>query len=174
MMAHPSILISVTTAEALIRLLTRFAGIAENEHRPLMGTRRPLQASIRHAFFSAFRDKMRSPAETACSIAKARNTSPDDQGYDSHFLGAVDEDHFLRHQNWTRALITLRDLKAPRFTDVGLNIHCGEYDARMLDARRVGLIEENFESTDVEIIHRELRRVLSTDLKSPIGSIRYW
>ena len=43
-----------TTEEALIRLLTRFAGIAENENRPLMGTRRPLQATIRHALFLCF------------------------------------------------------------------------------------------------------------------------
>ena len=41
-----------TTREALIRLLTRFAGIAENENRPLQGTRRPLQATIRHALYS--------------------------------------------------------------------------------------------------------------------------
>ena len=43
-----------TTEEALIRLLTRFTGIAENENRPLTGTRGPLQATIRHALFLCF------------------------------------------------------------------------------------------------------------------------
>ena len=43
-----------TTEDALIRLVTRFAGIAENENRPLTGTRGPLQATIRHALFFCF------------------------------------------------------------------------------------------------------------------------
>jgi hypothetical protein len=38
----------------LIVLLTRFLGIAENEHKPKTGTRLPLQATIRHALFLCF------------------------------------------------------------------------------------------------------------------------
>ena len=43
-----------TSEDALIRLLTRFAGIAENKNRPLSGTRGPLQATVRHALFLCF------------------------------------------------------------------------------------------------------------------------
>ena len=158
-----------TTAEALIRLLTRFAGIAENEHRPLMGTRRPLQATIRHALFLciqrqdeiASRDRLFHRQGEEYIPQTIKDTIP-------YFLGAVDEDHFLRQNELDDALITLRDLKAQRdLLKRGTEHSLRRIRRFMLDARRVGLIEENFESTDVEIIHRELRRVLSTDLKSP-------
>ena len=158
-----------TTTEALIRLLTRFAGIVENENRPLMGTRRPLQATIRHALFLciqrqdeiASRDRLFHRQGEEFIPRTIKDTIP-------YFLGAVDEDHFLRQNELDDALIILRDLKAQRdLLQRGTDNSLGRIRRFVLDARRVGLIEENFESTDVEIIHRELRRVVSTDIKSP-------
>lgn len=43
--------------EGLVPLLSRFAGISENEHRPITGTRLPLQATIRHALFLCIQDQ---------------------------------------------------------------------------------------------------------------------
>jgi len=43
--------------EGLTPLLSQFAGIAENEHRPISGTRRPLRATIKHALFLCIQDQ---------------------------------------------------------------------------------------------------------------------
>lgn len=157
------------TEEALIRLLTRFSGILENENRPLSGTRGPLQATIRHALFLCFqkqdeiasRDRLFHRQGDQFIPQAIKDTIP-------YFLGAVDEDHFLRQNELDDAKLSLQKLEArwsamQDFGDlaqVGIRRH-------LLDARRVGLVDEDFETGDVELAIQELRRVLSTDLQSP-------
>ena len=158
-----------TTQEALIRLITRFAGVAENEHRPLMGTRRPLQATIRHALLLciqrqdeiASRDRLFHRQGEQFMPQTLKDTIP-------YFLGAVDEDHFFRQNELDDANRTLRELELSkdvmqRSTDNALR----RVRNFVLDARRVGLIDENFESTDIKTCLVELKRAVSTDLRSP-------
>ena len=158
-----------TTEEALIRLLTRFAGIAENENRPLMGTRRPLQATIRHALFLCFqkqdeiasRDRLFHRQGDQFIPQAIKDTLP-------YFLGAVDEEHFLRQNELDDAKLSLRQLEARR---EAMKSDDDRAHARIrrfvLDARRVGLVNEDFEPTEVERALQELERVLVMDLQSP-------
>ena len=158
-----------TTADGLVRLLTRFAGIAENEHRPLHGTRRPLKATIRHALFLciqrqdeiASRDRLFHRQGEQFIPQAIKDTLP-------FFLGAVDEDHFLRQNELDNAKEKLRHLEnrkdiLKRANDDALH----RIRSFVLDGRRVGLIDGNFEPTDVESAIKELTRVLSIDPRSP-------
>ena len=157
------------TEEALIRLLTRFAGIDENENRPLTGTRGPLQATIRHALFLCFqkqdeiasRDRLFHRQGEEFIPRTIKDTIP-------YFLGAVDEEHFLHQNELDDARLSLRELEARR------NAMKSDDDRALarirrfvLDARRVGLIDEAFEPVDVELGLRELRRVTELDLQEP-------
>ena len=156
------------TEEALIRLLTRFTGIAENENQPLTGIRRPLQATIRHALFFCFqkqdeiasRDRLFHRQGDQFIPQAIKDTIP-------YFLGAVDEDHFLRQNELDDAKLSLQQLEARR------NVMQSNDDTQtgirrlFLDARRVGLVDEGFETTEIELALQELRRVLAMDLQSP-------
>ena len=158
-----------TTQEGLVRLLTRFAGIAENENRPLHGTRRPLQATIRHALFLCFqkqdeiasRDRLFHRQGEQFIPQAIKDTIP-------YFLGAVDEQHLLRQNQLdeaTRALSRLEVRRDASGSDDG-RIRAGI--RRVLqDARRVGLIDEDFEPSDVELALAELRQAMAADLRSP-------
>ena len=158
-----------TTEEALIRLLTRLAGIAENENRPLMGTRGPLQATIRHALFLCFqkqdeiasRDRLFHRQGDQFIPQAIKDTIP-------YFLGAVDEEHFLRQNELDDARLSLRQLDARR---EAMKSDDNRAHARIrrfvLEARRIGLIDENFEPTEVELAMQELQRVTAMDLQSP-------
>lgn len=158
-----------TTQDALTRLLTRFAGIAENEHRPLTGTRGPLQATIRHALFLCFqkqdeiasRDRLFHRQGEQFIPQAIKDTLP-------YFLGAVDEDHLLRQNELDSAKLELGRLEARRDA---MEASTGDLRQRMrqflIDARRVGLIDGRFESTDTDVVLRELSKVVSTDIQSP-------
>ena len=157
------------TEEALIRLLTRFSGIAENENRPLSGTRGPLQATIRHALFMCFqkqdeiasRDRLFHRQGDQFIPQAIKDTFP-------YFLGAVDEDHFLRQNELDDAKLTLQQLEARRSSMQDFANRAQDGIRRLLlDARRVGLVDEDFETSDVEYSLQELRRVFTADFHSP-------
>ena len=120
-------------------------------------------------FFYAFRNKMKSPAETDCFIARAKNTF---RGHIKdtipYFLGAVDEEHFLRQNELDDAKLSLRQLEARREAMKSDDDRTHTQIRRfVLDARRVGLVNEDFEPVDVELGLRELKRVMESDLQSP-------
>lgn len=157
------------TEDALIRLLTRFAGIAENEHRPLTGTRGPLQATIRHALFLCFqkqdeiasRDRLFHRQGDQFIPQAIKDTLP-------YFLGAVDEDHFLRQNELDDAKQNLRNLEGQkealkRNTDQALQ----QIRRFILDAKRVGLIDQSFETQDNTAAIAELKKAISKDVDSP-------
>lgn len=158
-----------TTEEALIRLLTRFAGIAENEHRPLTGTRGPLQATIRHAIFLCFqkqdeiasRDRLFHRQGDQFIPQAIKDTLP-------YFLGAVDEDHFLRQNELDDARQELRKLEAQK---EALKRNSEESNQKIrrfiLDAKRVGLIDQGFETQDNALALVELQKAVSTEIDSP-------
>ena len=158
-----------TTEDALIRLITRFAGIAENEHRPLTGTRRPLQATIRHALFLCFqkqdeiasRDRLFHRQGDERIPQAIKDTIP-------YFLGAVDEDHFLRQDELDKAKLALSELEARRDA---LKVHderaYTQIRGFLIDARRVGLIDHDYEPTNTQHALRELSAVADGEFRSP-------
>ena len=158
-----------TTEEALVRLVTRFAGIAENENRPLIGTRGPLQATIRHALFFCFqkqdeiasRDRLFHRQGDEYIPRAIKDTAP-------YFLGAVDEEHFLRQNELDDATLSLRELQTRRdaMKSQGDRLHA-RVRHFILDARRVGLIDDDFEPIDLQLAVQELGRVVATDFRSP-------
>ena len=85
-----------------------------------------------------------------------------------YFLGAVDEEHFLRQNELDNAILSLRELEARRGA---IRSGAAGAEARVrrsiLDARRVGLIEQDFEPIDIQLALRELKRVVETDFQSP-------
>ena len=157
------------TEEALVRLLTRFAGIAENENRPLTGTRGPLQATIRHALFLCFQKQDEIASRDRLFHRQGEQYIPRTiQDTIPYFLGAVDEDHFLRQNELDDARLSLRQLEARRDAMKSEDDRAqGRVRRFLLDARRVGLVDEDFEPAEMELALHELRRVLDTDLQSP-------
>lgn len=157
------------TEDALIRLLTRFAGIAENENRPLTGTRGPLQATIRHALWMCFqkqdeiasRDRLFHRQGDPFIPQHIKDTIP-------YFLGAVDEDHFLRQNELDDARAELRQLEARRDAMKKNTDNALQRIRRFVqDAKRVGLIGQSFESDDIELSLSELQRAAASDVQSP-------
>lgn len=157
-----------TSKEALIQLLSRFAGISENESRPLSGTRDPLQATVRHALFLCFQKQDEIASRNRLFHRQGdqfipqtiRDTIP-------YFLGAVDEEHFLRQSELDDAKRLLHKLESRREA-----MKSDDYSARervqsvVLEARRAGLIDEKFESVDSELMLKELERVKAIDIRS--------
>lgn len=159
-----------TTEDALIRLITRFAGIAENENRPLTGTRGPLQATIRHALWLCFqkqdeiasRERLFHRQGDPFIPQHLKDTIP-------YFLGAVDEDHFLRQNELDDARSHLRQIEARRDAMTKTTDNALQRVRRfILDGKRVGLIDETFESDDIELCLMELKKAMTVDVRSPI------
>lgn len=157
------------TLDALIRLLTRFAGIAENENRPLTGTRRPLQATVRHALFLCFqkqdeiasRDRLFHRQGDQFIPQAIKDTIP-------YFLGAVDEDHFLRQNELEDARRSLQTLESKRDSLEKSSEQTREKVRRYLfEARRVGLINGDYESIELEDAIEILNGVVTADVQSP-------
>ena len=157
------------TEEALIRLLTRFAGIEENEHRPLSGTRGPLQATIRHALFLCFQKQDEIASRERLFHRQGEQFIPQAiKDTFPYFLGAVDQGHFLRQHELDEARRSLRALEAQRDA---LRIESKRAHSRvrrfLLEARRVGLVSDDFEVQDSHLGIQELRRVLTVDFQAP-------
>jgi hypothetical protein len=155
--------------EELISLLSRFIDISENEHRPQTGTRRPLQATIRHALFLCFqkqdeidnRDRLFHRQGDEFIPQAIKDTLP-------YFLGAIDEDHFLRQHELDNAREALRELeqKAARQRDQG-NIDLGRVRRLVNDGKRVGIVDQQFEPVDQSEVLSRLEAAVRVELSSP-------
>ena len=156
---------NVIPVEELGRLVTRFAGIAENEHRPVTGTRRPLSANISHALFLCFqkqdeiasRDRLFHRQGEPYILDAIKDTLP-------YFLGAVDQEHFLHQRELDAAQGELRGLEAHR-DSLRASAERALSHARqfILDGKRAGLVDEGFETSDPQIALQELQRVARTN-----------
>ncbi|MDT0499175.1 DUF3732 domain-containing protein [Algiphilus sp. W345] len=159
----------------LITLLTRFVGIAENEHRPLSGTRLPLQATIRHALFLCFqkqdeidnRDRLFHRQGEQFIPQAIKDTFP-------YFLGAVDEEHFLRQHELDMAREALRALeqRIAQLKDQR-NFDLNRIRRLINDGKRVGIIRQEFEpvASDLDaalgVLEAASRTELLTDRSIP-------
>lgn len=158
-----------TTEEALIRLLTRFTGISENENRPITGTRRPSQATIRHALFLCFQKQDEIASRNRLFHRQGEEYIPQTiKDTIPYFLGAIDQEHFQRQNELDDTKKQLRQLEVRREL---MNKEEGTIDAQtrriILEARRVGLVDHNFEPSNIDLALQELKRVSGEDLRSP-------
>lgn len=159
----------------LITLLTRFIGIAENEHRPQSGTRLPLQATIRHALFLCFqkqdeidnRDRLFHRQGEQFIPQAIKDTFP-------YFLGAVDEEHFLRQHELDMAREALRALeqRVAQSKDQK-NFDLNRIRRLLNDGKRVGIVRQDFEpvasdlQAAVDTLEGASRTELLTDRSIP-------
>lgn len=160
---------SVIPVNELERLVTRFTGISENEHRPVSGTRRPLRANISHALFLCFqkqdeiasRERLFHRQGEPFIPQAIKDTLP-------YFLGAIDQEHFLRQRELDLAQAELRELIAKRDSLIASTARALEKTRRyILDGKRVALIDESFEPSSPQAALDELERVTRSDFVSP-------
>lgn len=154
--------------EDLISLLSRFVGISENEHRPQYGTRLPLQATIRHALFFCFqkqdeidnRDRLFHRQGDQFIPQAIKDTIP-------YFIGAVDEQHFLRQYELDTAREALRELelRGQRQREQR-NVDVNRIRRLVTDGKRVGLIVPEYEPVETDIALEVLDRAARSDLGS--------
>ncbi|WP_306028840.1 DUF3732 domain-containing protein [Stappia sp. MMSF_3263] len=150
----------------LISLLSRFVGISENEHRPQSGTRLPLQATIRHALFLCFqkqdeidnRDRLFHRQGDQFIPQAIKDTLP-------YFVGAVDEQHFLRQHELDLAREALRELeqRAQRQNEAR-NVDVARIRRLVTDGKRVGLIVSEYEPVEIDAALEVLDHASQTDL----------
>ena len=155
--------------EGLIPLLSQFAGIAENEHRPITGTRLPLQATIRHAFFLCVqdqddidsRDRLFHRQGDPFIPQAIKDTLP-------YFLGAVDEDHFIRQAELDVAKNELRALENKKqSSEEASRNNLSRLRRFVNDAKSVGLLNPAFEPLDFSESIDALQRVVAQDISTP-------
>jgi hypothetical protein len=154
----------------LISLLSRFVGISENEHRPQTGTRLPLQATIRHALFLCFqkqdeidnRDRLFHRQGDQFIPQAIKDTIP-------YFIGAIDEQHFLRQHELDTARDALRELelRAQRQNEQR-NVDIGRIRRLVTDGKRVGLINQEYEAVETNVALEVLDRAAHTDLTTTL------
>ncbi|WP_081812905.1 MULTISPECIES: DUF3732 domain-containing protein [unclassified Hyphomonas] len=148
----------------LERLVTRFAGISENEHRPETGSRRPLKANISHALFLCFqkqdeiasRERLFHRQGDPFIPQAIKDTLP-------YFLGAVDQEFFLWQRELDVAQSELRALEAQR-DSLAVSTQRALSKARqfLADGKRVGLVEDTFDTSDPQIALDRLVQVSQT------------
>jgi hypothetical protein len=153
----------------LVSLLTRFIGVSENEHRPQSGTRLPLEATIRHALFLCFqkqdeidnRDRLFHRQGDQFIPQAIKDTLP-------YFLGAIDEQHFLRQHELDMAKEALRELelRAARQQEQR-NVDLGHVRRLANDGKRVGIVAQDFEPVDAETTIRVLTEASQVQLSNP-------
>ena len=148
------------TLDSLIRLITRFSGIAENEHRPLTGTRRPLQATVRHALFFCFQKQYEIANQQHLFHRQGEDFIPlaikDTLPY---FIGAIDENHFLKQNELDTARDELRKLEQRASQEETSKDASFPRVRRLItEAKRVGIIDEGFEPIDLDLTLASLER----------------
>ena len=157
------------TLDALVRLVTRFCGIAENENRPISGTRRPLQATIRHALFLCFQKQDEIASRERLFHRQGEDFIPQSiKDTIPYFVGAVDEDQFIRQKELDDARAELRYLESRRDAIArAASDALRQVNKYVLDAKRVNLTSAVFDASNVDAAIGELKRVISIDLGTP-------
>ncbi|MGD2132623.1 MAG: AAA family ATPase, partial [Maricaulaceae bacterium] len=135
--------------EGLTPLVTRFAGISENEHRPLAGTRLPLQATIRHALFLCIQDQNEIDSRDRLFHRQGDQFIPQAiKDTLPYFLGAVDEGHFLKQAQLDVAKNALRALENEKAAQTNaVNTSMQRIRRFINDGKSVGVIPATFESS---------------------------
>lgn len=154
-------LVKNTTVAALEKFLGAAIGISENEHRPEIATRDPLEANFRHALLFSFQDQndidskqrlFHRQGEDFVGTA-IKDTLP-------YFLGAIDEDRLLKQAQLDQARRHLRQLERQLREAETLDSSTYPRAQALLDeAKQVGLIDERTAASSYEAIVGVLRRI---------------
>ena len=164
-------LVKNTTVAALEKFLGAAIGISENEHRPDLATRDPLEANFRHALLLSFQDQndidskqrlFHRQGEDFVGTA-IKDTLP-------YFLGAIDEDRLLKQAQLDQARRHLRQLERQLRGAETLDSSTYPRAQALLDeAKQVGLIDERMAASGYEAIIGVLRRIaVDTSLRDEI------
>lgn len=141
------------TADAVHKLLGSLVGINENEHRPIGGTRDPLEANIRHAILFCFQDQNDIDSKRRLFHRQDEDFIPQAiKDTLPYFLGAVDEDALLKKSELDQAKRQLRQLER-RLSD-GQSAAINEFPrGRILldEAMQVGLVPDRSYVLDEEL-----------------------
>jgi len=157
-----------TTESSLKELVTRFAGIEENEHRPITGTRPPLEADISHALWLCFQkqntiasqDQLFHRMNEQFLPQALKDTLP-------YFLGAVDESHFQLVGELDELQRRLKSLEASQAKQVQTIEASKARVARVLnEGKKVGLIAQDYQAVD-DTVFAYLANVADTPVDSP-------
>lgn len=154
--------------EGLVPLLSKFAGISENEHRPISGTRRPLKATIRHALFLCIQKQDEIDSRERLFHRQGDQHIPQAiKDTVPYFLGAVDENHFIKQAQLDVARTELRDLESAfNAKKLTANRSINQVRRFLNDAKRVGIIDHTFESYEIEEIIKTLKQAIEVDISS--------
>ncbi len=141
------------TSDAVHKLLGSLVGINENEHRPIGGTREPLEANIRHAILFCFQDQNDIDSKRRLFHRQDEDFIPQAiKDTLPYFLGAVDEDALLKKSELDQAKRQLRQLER-RLSD-GQSAAINEFPrGRILldEAMQVGLVPDRSYVLDEEL-----------------------
>lgn len=158
-----SVLTKNITVDALEKFLGSVIGISENEHRPPLLTREPLEANFRHALLFSFQDQ---------NDIDSRQRLFHRQGEDfvgqaikdtlPYFLGAIDEDRLLKQALLDQARRQLRQLERQlREAEAIDNSSYPRAQALLDEAKQVGLVDERTVATTYEAVIDILKRIAS-------------
>ena len=154
--------------EELISMVSQFAGISENEHRPVVGSRRPLRATIRHAIFLCIQKQDEIDSRERLFHRQGDEQIPQTiKDTIPYFLGAVDEDHFIKQAELDVARSELRELEVKLQSQKQAIENSVERVRQFInDGKRVGIIEQTFESADTDTLLAKLRSAIKIDVTS--------
>jgi hypothetical protein len=156
-----SALIKNITVDGLEKFLGAAIGISENEHRPPMPTRDPLEANFRHALLFSVQDQndidskqrlFHRQGEDFISQA-IKDTLP-------YVLGAIDEDRLLKQAQLDQARRHLRQLERQlRDAEAVDSSSYPRAQALLDEAKQVGLVDERTIATTYEAVIAVLQRL---------------
>jgi hypothetical protein len=138
------------TEDSLKEFVTRFAGIQENENRPVTGTRPPLEADIGHALWLCFQkqntiasqDQLFHRMNEQFLPQALKDTIP-------YFLGAVEESYFKLIGELDELQKRLRLLEAQEAKNLKLVDVSRSRVTRILnEGKKVGLIRQDYQAVD--------------------------
>lgn len=139
-----------TTESSLKEFVTRFAGIVENEHRPVIGTRRPLEANISHALWLCFQKQNTIASQDQLFHRMNEQFLPQDlKDTLPYFLGAVDQSHFLLMGELDELQRRLKLLEATEAKQLQIVEVSRSRVTRVLnEGKKVGLIGQDYQAVD--------------------------
>lgn len=139
-----------TTESSLKEFVTRFTGIAENEHRPLTGTRRPLEANISHALWLCFQKQNTIASQDQLFHRMNEQFLPQDlKDTFPYFLGAVDESHFLLMGELDELQRRLKLLEATESKQLQtIEVSRSRVTRVLNEGKKVGLVGQDYQAVD--------------------------
>ncbi len=157
-----------TTENSLKEFITRFAGIAENEHRPETGTRRPLQANISHALWLCFQKQNTIASQDQLFHRMNEQFLPQDlRDTLPYFLGAVDESHLLLMGELDELQRRLKFLEATESKQLqAVQISRSRITRVLNEGKKIGLIQQDYQAVD-DTVFNYLGTVLDFPVDDP-------